>query len=63
MSAILHLGAEASPPHYDDLCLTWNPTVSVSDWAEKNSTTLNHILGYSGKLLESPGSFGIIMFS
>lgn len=45
MNAILHLGAEVSPPHYDELFFwNWNLTIAVSDWLENNSRTLNHLL-------------------
>lgn len=53
------LQAEVSPPCYDDLHLTGTPPVNVSDWVEKNSRTLTHILECSGNWRNPLGAFGI----
>lgn len=56
--------AEVSPPHYDDLLLNWIPPLSMSVIGRRRILKpWFTYLEYSGKLLASPWSFGIIVFS
>lgn len=63
-SCAFFMQAEVSPPHYDDLLLNWIPPLSMSVIGRRRILKpWFTYLEYSGKLLESPWSFGIIVFS